>query len=203
MSNSGFWAKAAENFRRLQPPVPKLGVPQRQSDNGLCAYWWAEGAGDGKPWSFGNAGTQIGILFRIAAERAAVELGHAGGEPAVFFWLDLVKEAGIFYRLAPGGGEIYRVCDASAEYCLKCEADDMASVSPSRKRASNRSSDKAARAAFLKSHLLKDTRNSIAEGAGIAPSSLQRWHEGKTRLRVDNAAKLARFLGVDPRTIPN
>jgi hypothetical protein len=118
-----FWRRAAENFRRLQPPPPRPGEVQHYSDNGLCAYWYQDGAGDGSPWSLGNATQHIKTLFKFAVQRAAVELGHPGGDSAVYFWLDLLKQEGLYYKRAPGGGEIYRVCNASAEYCLKCEAD--------------------------------------------------------------------------------
>lgn len=74
----------------------------------------------------GNASNQIRILFRFAAQRAAVQLGHPNDESAVYFWLDLLKQHGVFYKRAAGGGEIYRVCDASAEYCVKCETDAIA-----------------------------------------------------------------------------
>jgi transcriptional regulator with XRE-family HTH domain len=56
---------------------------------------------------------------------------------------------------------------------------------------------------FLVPHLLKCSRNAIAEDADITPSSLQRWHEGKSRLSPDNLSKLAKRLKVDARTIPN
>lgn len=59
------------------------------------------------------------------------------------------------------------------------------------------------RDAFLKPHLAKRTRNGIADGAEVSSSSLQRWHEGKSRLSPDNRVKLAKLLKVDPASIPN
>jgi len=60
-----------------------------------------------------------------------------------------------------------------------------------------------ARDAFLQPCLLNETRNAIAEGADFSPSSLQRWHEGKSRLRPDNLSKLAKYLNRDAGVIPN
>jgi hypothetical protein len=128
---SQFWQRAAATFRRLQPPPPKPGEPAHYSDNGLCAYWsrggrsagWtAECTNSGGAWRLGNADDQIKTLFRFVAERAAVELGQTGGDSAVCFWLDRLREEGLFFKLDGIGGEIYRVCHASAEYCLKCES---------------------------------------------------------------------------------
>src|SRR5258706_13344860 len=43
MADFSFWVQAAERFRRLQPPGPERGEPQRASHNGLCAWWNPEG----------------------------------------------------------------------------------------------------------------------------------------------------------------
>jgi hypothetical protein len=59
------------------------------------------------------------------------------------------------------------------------------------------------REAFLRPHLVKRTRNAIADAADISSSSLQRWHEGKSRLSPENRGKLAKHLRVNPLTIPN
>jgi len=115
-----FWLRAKENFRRLQHLPPQPGEVAHQSHNGLCAIWYLWRDSD-KRWSFDNASDAVKVLFRSAAENAAVELGHSGGTSAVFYWLDLLRSEGIFYRPLADGGEIYQVCNASAEYCVKLE----------------------------------------------------------------------------------
>lgn len=59
------------------------------------------------------------------------------------------------------------------------------------------------RRAFMRQHLLKRTRSAIATGAGIAASSLYRWLSGEQQIRADTLDKLAKFLGVDAKEIPN
>lgn len=129
MTDLDFWRKTAARFQRLQPAPPSPGEPQRQSHNGICAWWKPDGWDDGKIYHFFNDGDDIEAnknierLFRIAAESAAVELGHPGGEAGVFAWLDLLRLHGIYVSPGPGTRILHRICDASAEYCVKCETD--------------------------------------------------------------------------------
>jgi hypothetical protein len=115
-----FSFRAKENFRRLQPLPPQPGEVAHESHNWLCAIWysWRKGS---KKWSFDNPSDATKALFRSVAESTAVELGHDGGPFAVAYWLGLLQSEGIFYRALPDGGEIYQVCNASAEYCVKLE----------------------------------------------------------------------------------
>ena len=131
MATSKFWRRAAKRFRRLQAVPPQPGEVHRARHNGLCAWWRPGGWDDGKPYHFFDDGDDIEAnrnierLFKIVAESAAVELGHPGsGEAAVFTWLDHLRRAGIYVTSSTEGSWIiHRVCDASAEYCLKCETD--------------------------------------------------------------------------------
>lgn len=129
MADTDFWRKAEIRFRRLQPRPPQPGEVQRDSHNGLCAHWNPNGWSDsGDPWYLSNGDHGIAKLFTIAAESAAIELGHAGGPTALFFWLDLLRQDSPFYKPFGLGGYIYRVCDASAEHCLRCETNVKAAV---------------------------------------------------------------------------
>ena len=131
MTTSKFWRRAAKRFRRLQTVPPQPGEVQRASHNGLCAWWRPGGWDDGNPYHFFDDGDDLEAnrnferLFKIVAESAAVELGYpGGGEAAVFAWLDHLRRAGIYVTSSTEGSWIiHRVCDASAEYCLKCETD--------------------------------------------------------------------------------
>jgi hypothetical protein len=126
-----FWRSTAVTFRRLQPPPPKPGEVQHASHNGLCAWWVPDGWHDGKAYRFFDDGHDIEAnknierLFWNAAESAGVELGYPGGEVAVFAWLDRLRLEGLYVTggTLPGSLIIHRVCDASAEYCVKCESD--------------------------------------------------------------------------------
>ena len=84
--------------------------------------------------------------FRDLAEGAAHRLGHPGGAKAVDYWLDQLRLQPEFFRDGPAGetvhydqlahkrgeqvlvgksqhqsGEIDRVFEASADYCLRCK----------------------------------------------------------------------------------
>jgi len=131
MPDSEFWHRTEAKFRRLSPRPPRRGEVQQASHNGLCAWWKPSGWSGGKLYRLFNDGDDIEAnrnierLFKIVAERAEVELGHPGGEAAVFEWLDRLRLWGLYVE--PFGEEssqiIHRVCDASAEYCLKCESE--------------------------------------------------------------------------------
>lgn len=118
-----FWRRTEANFHRLQPRPPQPGEAQHDSHNGLCAMWNPDGWSSGDPWYLTNADGAIRKYFRWAAESAAVELGHPGGPSALFYWLDLLRRDSPYYTPFGPGGKIERVCDASADYCLKLETD--------------------------------------------------------------------------------
>jgi hypothetical protein len=135
MADSSFWVQAAERFRRLQPPGPERGEPQRASHNGLCAWWNPEEWDSGEPYKFFNDGhdleanQNIERLFRITAESAAVEMGHAPGEAAVFAWLDRLRLSGLYVQAFVDDTQImHRICDTSAEYCVICEGEAKAAI---------------------------------------------------------------------------
>ena len=130
MAESKFWLRTEKKFRKLQTPPPQPGEVQHERHNGLCAWWMPDGwPDDGKGYHLFDDGhdveanSNIERLFKNFAESAEVELGHAGGEPAVFAWLDRIRLEGLYVSPFLEGQIINRVCDASAEYCLKCETD--------------------------------------------------------------------------------
>jgi len=136
MADPDFWLRTEIKFRRLQPPPPKPGEVQRASHNGLCAWWDPDGWHDGKAYRFfddvndTDSNKNIERMFWNVAESAGVELGYPGGEIAVFAWLDRLRLAGLYVTggTSPGSRIIHRVCDASAEYCLKCETEAKAAA---------------------------------------------------------------------------
>jgi hypothetical protein len=128
MADTDFWRRAETQFRRLQPRPPQPGEAAHDSHNGLYAHWNPNGWTNGDPWYLSNGENAIKKLFSWAAESAAVELGHLGGASALFFWLDLLRRDSPFYKQWSDGGYIYRLCDASAEYCLKCETNAKAAA---------------------------------------------------------------------------
>ena len=60
----------------------------------------------------------------------------------------------------------------------------------------------ARRQQFMAPFLKKETLSSIATGSELTHSSLHRWHNGRSRLRPENQAKLAAYLHTD-KEIPN
>src|SRR5580693_7354081 len=119
MADPEFWRRTEANFRRLQPSPPQPGEVHRDSHNGLCAMWHPDGWSTGDPWYLTNATEPVREYFRWAAESASVELGQPGGPSTLFYWLDLLRRDSPYYRPFGQGGRIPRVCDASADYCLK------------------------------------------------------------------------------------
>jgi len=68
---------------------------------------------------------------------------------------------------------------------------------PERRRAKARRQD------FMSSYLKKRTLSATSTHSGVGWSSLHRWFNGKSRLGAENVAKLAEFLKVDSKQIPN
>lgn len=140
MTAMEFWRDLEARFRTLQSQkVPVQGIPWH--DDSLHAHWLSSGWSDtGDPWRFRGADPTIRVKFEWLAERAAVELGHEGGRSGVVFWLDLLKRDSPNYRVTGSGsgdggvtrdqhGKIERVCEASADYCIRLETQDLINVS--------------------------------------------------------------------------
>jgi hypothetical protein len=135
MPEEEFWRGIEARFRAIQSrKVPVHGVPWH--DDSLYAVWLASGWSDtGDQWRLDGANHTVKVNFRWLAERAAVELGHPGGRSGVLFWLDLLKRESPNYKGTGSGsgdkgltrtehGKIVRVCEASADYCLRLETQD-------------------------------------------------------------------------------
>ena len=126
MTDSESWREIEARFRELQT-----------SGSSLCAHWTSTAWNDaGEQWYLsGSRDKRLHTHFNWTAESAALRLGHSGGPSAVFFWLDLLRRDSPNFRqdvkgathLPDGaetrseGGTIHRVCEASADYCLKLE----------------------------------------------------------------------------------
>ena len=178
MATSKFWRRTAKRFRRLQAVPPQPGEVQRASHNGLCAWWRPGGWDDGKPYHFFDDGDDIEAnsnierLFKIVAESAGVELGHPGsGEAAVFAWLDHLRRAGIYVASSTEGSWIiHRVCDASAEYCLKCETDVRTGVKASERALDESAVSPSLAASKISLSLARDNINSVSSANTEEPT---------------------------------
>jgi hypothetical protein len=128
MDASDFWLDREARFRRLQPKPPQPGEVAQDSHNGLYAVWYAEPLyANGDQWSLGGGEHGVKEFFTSEAESAALALGHPKGPSSLSFWLDLLKCHSPFYRsFGETGGDLYRICDASAEYCHKLSSDAVA-----------------------------------------------------------------------------
>jgi hypothetical protein len=130
-----FWADLERRFRELQIEDDRKAV---RIGHFMIASWRSNGGwpATGELWDL-NGGTQaLRTKFEWLAERAAIRLGHGGGRYAVFFWLDRLRAESPNYRIAgelPVGdgdvaviGDVDRVCEASADYCIKCATQETA-----------------------------------------------------------------------------
>jgi hypothetical protein len=112
-------------------------------DDGLSASNSA-----GERWYIGGTAHQHArTSFAWLAERAAVGLGHPGGQRALFFWLDRLKTKSPCFQDAGGmtrykdvtiqgnarAGGIDRPFEASAEYCLKLATECLAAEAQGQK----------------------------------------------------------------------
>jgi hypothetical protein len=114
-------------------------------------------------------------------------------------------------------GTIPRLFKESADFCADLETHGIeskaaapapvapvpSSTSPSRAGRQPDETKAAQRQKFMTPFLKKKTLSAIATHSGVLHSSLHRWYNGKSRLSVENRAKLATFLKVDLETIPN
>jgi hypothetical protein len=124
MTDSESWREIEARFRDLQ-----------RSGSSLRADWTSTARNDaGEHWYLsGSRDKRLHVLFKWTAEHAALKRGYSGGPSAVFFWLDLLRRNSPNFekngtgvtRVADGPEEPYefgtirRVCEASADYCLK------------------------------------------------------------------------------------
>ncbi len=134
-------------WRDLKAEFGALHDEQLRNRNkaGLHAHWNSNPAND-EPWYLGGGPDDIRTNFEWLAERAAVQLGQPGGRNAVFFWLDLLRNESPHYQPIASSriekeeetrwesGRIELVCKASAEYCIKCETQELERERRSRKR---------------------------------------------------------------------
>jgi hypothetical protein len=131
MIDQTFWRDLETRFRKLHDEQLRSG-----RKDALYAQWKST-LDDTKPWYLAGGPKDIHKRFEWFAESAAVRMGHAAGASAVFFWLDLLKGESPNYHpvnsshIEKGdketrweGGTIECVCEASADYCLKCETQE-------------------------------------------------------------------------------
>ena len=132
-AGSSFWESLRRGFAKLReecainPPL----VPAGQ----LSAIWESQP----KPGSWrlnyrsGNDGRGVAKKFQWHAQSASARLGFKGaGDAAVAHWLDHIKRdapRSHVRRLVGGGSlesiELFDICELSADYCRKCEADEI------------------------------------------------------------------------------
>ena len=134
MADTESWRDIEARFRELQT-----------SGGNLCAHWistsWNEA---GEQWYLsGSRDKRLDTRFTWTAEHAVLKLGHSGGSSAAFLWLDLLRRDSpnfrggghLATRLADGPeihaetGTIERICEASADYCLKLQNETTKEIS--------------------------------------------------------------------------
>ena len=130
-SDTAFWRDLETRFRALHDEQL-----QDRKKAGLHAYWNSNPAND-EPWYLGGGPDDIRTNFEWLVEQAALRLGQPGGRNAVFFWLDLLRSESPHYRPINSShevkgeetrwerGGIELVCKASADYCIKCETEEL------------------------------------------------------------------------------
>jgi hypothetical protein len=119
----------------IQPPIANAGR--------LSALWTAQPLPGRPHWRLnylnGKDGMGIGRRFEWHSQNAAALLGFTGaGDEAVSFWLDQIKrdapESHLSVFKLKGGSEsadqvysieILDICGLSADYCRKCEANEI------------------------------------------------------------------------------
>lgn len=143
----GFWREMERRFRQLEESQP-------QDRESLLADWistqWNE---TGDQWFVhGAIDKRVQQRFVWGAERAALALGHPGGHRSLLFWLDLLKQHSPNFQSGYSGtthvngkredhegGAVLRVCEASADVCLKLENDTISGAGTSRWKANRNS----------------------------------------------------------------
>jgi hypothetical protein len=148
-----FWKSLRDDFMRLRaecaikpPAVDHLRGRFRQANKRagrLTAIWTAQPAPGEWQLSYWNGKDGYGVTKRFEwhAQSAAARLGFGEtGQKAVWFWLDRVRRDAPDSHLRPhliegsdGDGQLFSVevldiCGLSAEYCIKCEADEMVAL---------------------------------------------------------------------------
>ena len=106
----------------------------------MVASWRSNGGwtAAGEPWNLSGGTQALRTKFEWLAERAAIRLGHTGGRLAMYFWFDRLRAESANYRItgeqSSRDGEVVarsvvggvdRVCDASADYCIKCASQQI------------------------------------------------------------------------------
>ena len=193
--------------------------------NWISTAWNEQG---GKWYLSGSQDKRVREVFGWIAERAALRLGHVGGPTAVFFWCDLLKRGSpnyrgditgsSRYRNGPErryeGGVIERVCEASADYCLKLENEDVVAATrhgirhlqlnvesagepPDRKRPNKRE-------LFVNPVLDKKGWSLLnwAQASNVDFHTVQNYLSGKTKSYKSTRKQLAESLGVDVQNLP-
>jgi hypothetical protein len=122
MANSDFWRDLAVQF---------LGIPG--SAGALSASWlYRVGSQEVGDWTV-NGTRAVVAQFDALARRAAAKLSHLGDPDLLTAWLEALRTSGdgCFKHDGEGReadgtqivlGSIYRLCEASANYCKKLES---------------------------------------------------------------------------------
>ena len=211
------WADLEAQFRELQA----------EDTHGLIANWtsgtWTD---TGEQWYLSGAqNKRLEARFEWTAERAALKLGHPGGPDAVYYWLDLLKghspnfRGGIQNTTYENGiethnenGEIHRVCEASADYCLKLANDGIARgrslselpLRPDQPELKEGSSLGKRREAFV-NPILRNKGWSVHDWASqsvVDFHTASDYLKGRTNPYPSTRAKLARSLGIEVQKLP-
>ena len=138
--STDFWESLRLGFMQLRCECA-INAPTLLAGR-LIAVWTAQPAPGQWELSYWNGEDGSGVTRRFEwhAQSAAARLGFGEtGQKAVWFWLDQVRRDAPESHLRPhliegsnGDGQLFSVeildiCGLSADYCRKCEADEMTS----------------------------------------------------------------------------
>lgn len=139
--STGFWKSLRLGFLQLRQECA-INPPCKPAGR-LTAIWRAQPPRGELDLSYWEEVDGYGVTKRLEwhAQSAAARLGFGEtGQKAVWFWLDRVRrdapESHIRAQRFQGRGgteelfsvEILDICGLSADYCRKCEADELAAL---------------------------------------------------------------------------
>jgi len=231
MADSAFWRDLAAQFLL----IPHYGM--LRADGSYII-------GSGEPWNWhfaGGSGVFVESAFETLARRGAAEIASAGTPDLLVFWLEELRKgnfnfrsSGIAREIQTDGtdgrqymtGSIFALCEASATFCKKLEAQAVQAEFYEKHR--NESDDRLKqpfesieptaspfdleKEIERRKNLLADYKAATgnpsdyriynAANAGIHKPQFYQWRKGKLSARTKTARQFERFLREKKRPIP-
>jgi hypothetical protein len=223
MATSNFWRDLAVEFLAVPDSFGKLTANLRfADDNSVERFWWLDGASN-----------YIGAAFETLARRGASEIAKEGTPDLLVFWLEALKQDGSSFQVMGHGsdppddgserlhyevGRISRLCETSANFCKKLEAQALQeefeekqltkNQSPVMRSVSTSQDEEIERRRKLLSEYKTATKNSPnkriyeAKNSGVHKPEFYQWVNGT--LPADSATTITfeRFLREKKPPIP-